>query len=243
MGAIPLSTFVLVHGAYHGAWCWHEVIPELEARGHDVIVFDLPAHGIDTTPIGDVSFEGYVDRVCRAVRKPDEPVILVGHSMSGMVTTQAAERCPDEIEALVYLTAYLPSDGESMIDQRVEGSLISRSFVVDEARGVGVIDDETLEELFYGDCSESDVALARALLRPEPLEPLSTPVSVSESGFGGVPRVYVRCENDRAITIEQQRAMVADQGTDAAVTLQASHSPFLSAPVETADALTAATGL
>jgi pimeloyl-ACP methyl ester carboxylesterase len=238
-----LSTFVLVHGAYHGAWCWHKVAPELEARGHDVITFDLPAHGVDTTPVGDVSFEGYVDRVCRAVRKPDEPVILVGHSMAGMVITQAAERCPEAIECLVYLTAYLPSDGESMIDQRVEGSLISRSFVVDEARGVGVIDDDKLEELFYADCSGSDIALARALLRPEPIEPLSVPVSVSDSGFGRVSRVYVRCESDRAITIEQQRAMIADRGADAVVTLQASHSPFLSMPTETAEALTAATEL
>lgn len=235
-----MSTFVLVHGAYHGAWCWHKVASELEARGHDVFAFDLPAHGVDTTPIQDVSFEEYVDRVCRAVSKPDEAVILVGHSMAGMVITQAAERCPGEIESLVYLTAYLPPDDESMIDQRVEGSLISRSFVVDESRGVGVIAKDKLEELFYADCSESDIALARALLRPEPLEPLSAPVSLSEAGFGSVRRVYVQCENDQAITIDQQRAMIADRSADAVVTLQASHSPFLSIPTETAETLTAA---
>lgn len=235
-----MSTFVLVHGAYHGAWCWHKVVPELEAHGHDVVAFDLPAHGIDMIPFGDVSFENYVGRVCEAVRTPDESVTLVGHSMAGMVITQVAERCPDEIGTLVYLTAYLPPDDESMIDQRVEGSLISESFVVDEARGVGVIADDKLEGLFYADCSASDVALARALVRPEPLEPLSAPVSISEGRFETVRRVYVRCGNDRAITIEQQRAMIEDRGCDLTLTLPASHSPFLSMPIETAETLIAA---
>lgn len=234
-----MSTFVLVHGAYHGAWCWHKLTPELEARGHDVITFDLPAHGTDTTPVGEVSFGDYTDRIQTAIEAVEEPVVLVGHSMAGMVITQAAERCPGEIDTLVYLTAYLPPDDESMIDQRVEGSLISRSFTVDEKRGVGIVDSDRIEELFYADCSDSDVALARSLLRPEPLEPLSVPVSITPERFGSLPRVYVCCADDRAITIEQQRRMIDDRGTDATIRLETSHSPFLSAPAETAKALVA----
>ena len=239
-GAIRVSTFVLVHGAYHGAWCWYKVESVLESRGHDVLTFDLPAHGVDRTPIGDVSFEDYVERVCDAVRQPDEPVTLVGHSMAGMVITQAAERHPEEIDTLAYLTAYLPPDDESMIDQRVEGSLISRSFIIDETRGVGVIARDRLEELFYADCPTSDVALARSLVRPEPLEPLSEPVSISDERFGNVRRVYIECEDDRAITVEQQRRMIEDRGCDRELTLTASHSPFLSVPVKTVEALTTA---
>lgn len=235
-----MSTFVLIHGAYHGAWCWYKVASELESRGHEVVAFDLPAHGIDTTSAGDVTFEDYVDSVCEMIHKQDDPVTLVGHSMSGMVIAQAAERCPGGIDTLVYLTAYLPADGESMIDQRVEGSLISRSFAVDEDRGVGRVTDNRLEELFYADCSASDVALARSLVRPEPIEPLSVPVSISEEGFGSVRRVFIRCEDDRAITLEQQRRMIDDRGCDLELTLDASHSPFLSIPTATADALTTA---
>ena len=232
-----MSTFVLVHGAYHGAWCWYEVETELESRGHDVVTFDLPAHGIDTTPVDEVAFDDYVDAVCDAIAERDESVVLVGHSMSGMVVTQAAERCPETIDTLVYLTAYLPADGESMLDQRVEGSFISQNFAVDEDRGVGSIASDALEELFYADCSPSDVTLARSLVREEPIEPLATPVDVSEERFGSVRRVYVRCEDDRAITAEQQRRMIADRGCDAVLTLEASHSPFLAIPAETADAI------
>jgi pimeloyl-ACP methyl ester carboxylesterase len=235
-----MTTFVLVHGAYHGAWCWHKVVPELEARGHDVVAFDLPAHGIDMIPFRDVSFEDYVERVCEAVRTPEGPVTLVGHSMAGMVIAKVAERWPDGIGTVVYLTAYRPPGDESMIDQGVEGSLISEGFVVGEARGVGVIADDKLKGLFYASCSASDVALARALVRPEPLEPPSAPVSISEDRFETVRRVYVRCENDRAITTEQQRAMIEDRGCDLTLTLPASHSPFLSMPTETAETLIAA---
>lgn len=235
-----MSTYVLVHGAYHGAWCWHKVKPELEARGHEVVTFDLPAHGVDVTPVSDVTFDGYVTRVCDAIDARDGPVVLVGHSMAGMVVTGAAERRPDAIETLVYLTAYLPADGESMLDQRVEGSLISRNFTVDEERGVGVVAEDVLDELFYADCSASDRALARSLIRPEPIEPLSTPVTITEDRFERVRRVYVHCENDRGITPDQQRTMCEERGCDDELTLEASHSPFLAIPEETADALEAA---
>ena len=154
---VAVSTFCLIHGAYHGAWCWHEVTTELRARGHDVVAPDLPAHGVDTTPPTETTLSGYVEAVHEAIDGREGPVVLVGHSMAGMVITEFAERYPDAVERLVYLTAYLPADGESMVDQRVEGSLISRHFSVDEQRGVGTIDDDALEELFYADWSAEKI--------------------------------------------------------------------------------------
>jgi len=232
-----MSAFVLVHGAYHGAWCWYRLRPELESRGHEVVTFDLPAHGIDETPYGEVTLDGYVDRVCEALDEPDEPPVLVGHSMAGMLITAAAERVPSEIDALVYLTAYLPGDGESMLDQRSEASLVTQHFEVDEERGVGWVPDEWLDEAFYADCSAEDHALARSLVRPEPIEPISTPVTATEERFGSVHRVYVGCTEDRAITPAQQGAAVEAHGVDLELTLEASHSPFLSMPGATADVL------
>lgn len=235
-----MSTFVLVHGAYHGAWCWFEVVPELESRGHTVLTFDLPGHGVDTTPISEVTFEDYVDRVIRAIDDQEGPVVLVGHSMSGMVISQVAERRPNDVETLVYLTAYIPSDGESMLDQRVAGSLIAEHFHVDEDRGVGAVDPSALETLFYEDCSPRHLALASALVRAEPIEPLSTPVSLSADRFEEVPRVFLVCENDRTITPDHQQRMIENRGCDAVIRLDSSHSPFLSMPGRTAEALESA---
>jgi pimeloyl-ACP methyl ester carboxylesterase len=237
-----MSTFVLVHGAYHGAWCWYRLRPELEARDHEVVTFDLPAHGIDGTSYGEATLEGYVDRVCEALEEPDDPPTLVGHSMAGMPITAAAERVPSRIDTLVYLTAYLPGDGESMLDQRNEASLVTRHFETDEERGVGWVPDEWLDEAFYADCGPEERALARSLVRPEPLDPISTPVEATEERFGSVRRAYVGCTEDRAITRQQQEAMLEEHGVDRELTLEASHSPFLSMPEATADALETAAG-
>jgi pimeloyl-ACP methyl ester carboxylesterase len=231
------ETFVLVHGAYHGAWCWYRLRPELESRGHEVVTFDLPAHGIDTTPYSEASLDGYVDRVCEALDEADGPPVLVGHSMAGMLITAAAERVPSMVDTLVYLTAYLPGDGESMLDQRSEASLVTQHFEVDEERGVGWVPDEWLDEAFYADCGPEDRTLARSLVRPEPIDPISTPVTATDERFGSVRRVYVGCTEDRAITREQQEAMLEERGVDLERTLEASHSPFLSVPGATADAL------
>lgn len=231
-----MSTFVLVHGAYHGAWCWYKLRPELESRGHEVVTFDLPAHGIDEMPYKEASMEAYVDRICEALEGHEAP-ILVGHSMAGMPITAAAERDPSKIDTLVYLTAYLPGDGETMLDQRSEASVVTQHFEVDEERGVGWVPEEWLDEAFYADCGAEDRALARSLVRPEPLDPISTPVTATDERFGSVRRVYIGCTADRAITREQQETMLEERGADLELTLEASHSPFFSMPEETADAL------
>ncbi len=100
-----MSTFVLVHGAWHGAWCWEKVVPLLQEAGHGVVVPDLPGHGEDGMPISELSMRGYADRVIRTVDEQPEPVVLVGHSMGGIVVSLVAEARPDRLKKLVYLRA------------------------------------------------------------------------------------------------------------------------------------------
>src|SRR3954470_15258522 len=111
-----MSTFVLVHGAWHGAWCWWKVVSLLARDGHTAVAPDLPGHGEDRTPPSDVSFASYTRRICEAMDAAGEPVILVGHSMAGAVISQAAENRPEKVLFLVYLCAYLVRDGESLRD-------------------------------------------------------------------------------------------------------------------------------
>lgn len=91
-----MSTYVLVHGAWHGAWCWKYVIPILENEGHNVIALDLPGHGEDKTPIPEITFDAYAKRVCKILDEQSEPVVLVGHSMGGAVISQVAEYLPSK---------------------------------------------------------------------------------------------------------------------------------------------------
>jgi pimeloyl-ACP methyl ester carboxylesterase len=105
-----VNTYVLVHGSWHGSWCWKKVVPLLRHRGHRVVAVDLPGHGEDHTPVANITLESYVDTILERVHAEahGKPVTLVAHSMGGIAVTQAAERCPEALRRLVYVSAFLP---------------------------------------------------------------------------------------------------------------------------------------
>ncbi|GIT02304.1 MAG: hypothetical protein CM1200mP27_09290 [Chloroflexota bacterium] len=111
-----MTTFVLVHGASHGSWCWDKVVPLLAAQGHEAIAVDLPGntYGEFDIPVGEVTLQSYVNHVCKVLDGLDEPAVLVGHSLGGLTITQSAEWRPDKVSTLVYLTALLLEDGQAM---------------------------------------------------------------------------------------------------------------------------------
>jgi pimeloyl-ACP methyl ester carboxylesterase len=109
-----MARFVLVHGAFGGAWCWEPVTGQLEAVGHTVEALDLPGSGDDETPVADVTLDAYADRVCAAPAERAEPAVLVGYSMGGVVITQATQQCDECIASLVFVCAFMPSNGQSL---------------------------------------------------------------------------------------------------------------------------------
>src|SRR5262245_46469894 len=229
-----MSTFLLIHGAWHGAWCWYKVIPRLETLGHKVVAPDLHSLGRDKTPANRVSLPMWRDLVCDLLDAQPEPVILVGHSRGGIVVTDVAEHRPEKIQTLVYLTAFLPRDGESLFDLAPQaiGSEIAPNMVMSEDKSSSTIPDHALRSGFYGECSDEDVALARLLLQPEPTLPLATPVHVTPANYGRVPRVYIECLRDRAITHVLQKQMYSATQCRQVLTLDTDHSPFFSRPDE-----------
>ena len=102
-----MSTFVLIHGAWHGGWAWNNVAALLRTEGHTGHTPDLPGHGSDQTAVGEVTLQAYVDRVTAVIDSCPEPVVLAGHSMGGVVISQTAEQRPQRICALVYVCAFL----------------------------------------------------------------------------------------------------------------------------------------
>src|ERR1700742_2743315 len=130
-----MATFLLIHGAMGGAWCWDRVIGGLEAAGHRASAIDLPGQGADTTPLPEITLYRYAEKVCDALDGMDGPVLLTGHSMGGMVITQAASQRPDKLAGLVSGPASLPEPGESLIKitQRPEaaGDSVQANIVVD----------------------------------------------------------------------------------------------------------------
>jgi pimeloyl-ACP methyl ester carboxylesterase len=230
-----MSTFLLVHGAWHGAWCWYKLVPLLEKGGHTVLVPDLPSLGRDRTPVNRVSLATWRDFVCDIVDRAPEPVILVGHSRGGIVLNEVAEHRPERIRTLVYLTAFLLRDGECLFDLAAHpDSLVPPNMVMSDDKSSSTMRDDALRETFYGECSDDDIALARLCLQPEPTVPLATPVRVTDGKYGTVPRVYVECLRDKAMPVSLQRKMHAATPCQQILSLDTDHSPFFSRPDELA---------
>lgn len=231
-----MSTYVLIHGAWHGSWCWDKVVPLLRREGHKVEAPDLPGHGRDKTPIPEISLQAYADRVCQILDAQSEPVILVGHSMGGVVITQTAEYRPEKIKTLVCLSAFLLQDGEFLL-QLAGGdteALVLPNLIMAEDQSYAMVRDERIKEAFYGDCSDEDVTRAKSLLVPQAAAPFATPVNTSEEKFGRVRRVYISCLRDKAITPALQEKMYKALPCEKVIFMDTSHSPFFSAPKELA---------
>ncbi len=236
-----MSTYVLVHGAYHGGWCFEKVVPLLEAKGHKVIAVDLPGHGDNMVPIGEVSLAAYVDHVCSIVESQADPVILLGHSLGGMTITQVAERLPNRIAWVAYLTAMMPKNGQNRTDlAEHEGPEDMAGKRVLSEDGLSVtMPRAIIPPTFYAQCPAEDVERAIARLVPQAVEPFQQQARTTPDNFGTVKRAYIECLRDNAIPIAMQRAMIAAQPCDRVFTIDTDHSPFYSAPEELATYLLA----
>lgn len=230
--------FVLVHGAWSGQYAWAEITPLLEQAGHRVVAFDLPGHGDDTTPLEQLTLDRYVAATISRIEAEPGRVVLVGHSMAGMIISQVAERIPDRIEQLVYVCAYLPQDGQSAFDFSDPDSLLPPNLVIAADQRTATIKPEAIVPIFAADCPVAIQRLVVERHRPEPLAPFQAKVALTDARFGAVPKCYIETLNDVGISTKLQRQMLVTNGTVAHVTaLDSGHCPFFARPQELADIL------
>jgi pimeloyl-ACP methyl ester carboxylesterase len=209
------ATVVLVHGAWHGAWCWDEVVSRLGGDGVPVVAVDLPS----VVSGGDL----YDD--ARAVREvldatPGDKVV-VGHSYGGIVITEAAAGA-EGVRHLVYLTAFMLDEGESLL-ATVGGE--RPPWITLTPDGEGMIANDG-ERVFYNTSPPEAASAADARLRPHTTAAFEQPVR--SVAWRDVPSTYVICDEDNAIPVPAQEAMSARAG--ATHRLASDHSPFLTDP-------------
>jgi pimeloyl-ACP methyl ester carboxylesterase len=232
----------LIHGAWHGAWCWDKVVPLLEQKGHSAVAVDLPAHGEDLTAISTITLQMYADKICEVIGQQQEPVILVGHSLGGISITQAAEQCPSNIRKLVYLSGFLLPNGVARLGYGadIEGSLIDAHKEMSIDKTSVSFKPAGIKETFYHDCRIEDIAKATTLIKPEPIAGIVTPVNYTAERFGRLPRVYIECLQDRAVLPALQKRMYTETPVERVFSMNTSHSPFFSAAGELVDYLISA---
>jgi pimeloyl-ACP methyl ester carboxylesterase len=234
-----MKTFILIHGSWHSSWNWHRVIPILEQQGHKAIAIDLPGMGRDKTPINEVRMASTVEKICKLIDSIDGKVILVGHSKNGIMISQAAEARPDKIEKLVYLAAYLIPNGKTQKEYSMQDTqgVLKPYVTMHEQLNAHTLQSEIYKEGLYADCDENITQLAKLLLSHEPLESAITPLRLTEEKFGSVPRFYIECTEDKAVTPFIQRKMYTETPCKKVYSLPTSHSPFFSKPQELCDIL------
>jgi hypothetical protein len=161
--------------------------------------------------------------------------------MGGVVIAHAATRCRHRIASLVYVTAFVPHDGQSLVDlarlPEAAGEEVPVEVAVEDGAPVVVMPDDVARWAVYGECTEEQAAWAIARRRPQAIAPFTAPAALDDSALRRLRRAYVTCSEDRRIPSALQRRMIADDGIERVVDLRADHSPFLSATAELVAAL------
>jgi pimeloyl-ACP methyl ester carboxylesterase len=228
-----MATFALVHGAWHGAWCWERLTPLLQRAGHDVVAMDLPSED------GTATFDTYADVVCAALDGHDD-IVLVGHSYNGNTIPLVAARRP--IRHLVYLCAMVPDIGRSVFDQMSDELEMLNPAAYEQ--GLSEPDEQLRQvwtdldlacAMFYGDCDEPTTKAAIDRLRPQSAYPALQPFSLTE--FPAVPTTYVVCSDDQILRPEWSRHTARERLGADLIELPGDHSPFYSRPAVLVDVL------
>ncbi len=228
-----MAHFVMIHGAWHGGWCFDGLRPIMEPLGHAITAPDLPGMGGNAAELAAVTLAGWTDFVSEVCYASPEPVILCGHSRGGIVISEVAERIPGKIKALVYICAMMLPSGMSRLSWRELASPNPDFVAIQKPRedGLGLnVDIEAAAPVFAQLSPPHLVKDALARLVTEPDRPRNTALSLSPERYGKVPRHYIECLHDRTIPLADQRKMQELSPGTIAHQLDADHSPYLSAP-------------
>jgi pimeloyl-ACP methyl ester carboxylesterase len=235
--------FVLVHGAWHGPWCWDKLVPLLREQGHQVSAVDLQGG----TPMEQRSLDSYARRVVEALDAHGGPAVLVGHSSGALCASQAAEDRPDRVRSLVFLSAFVALNGEAHRnlvgadpDQKLSPVLrvdFRPGTKIPAQTRLDVANPQAVKLALYNDCSDADARAAIARLVAEPAAPSAQPLRLTPERFGRIDKIYVHCRLDNAISLGRQRQFAAKWPLRRSFTLESGHSPFLSMPAQLAQML------
>ncbi len=226
-----MTHFLLIHGSWHGAWCWHKVTPRLKELGHSVVVPDLLGRGRNKRLSQFISLEAMVRDVGRKLRK-DQKTTIVVHSRYGILASALSEVFPNQIERVVYLASYMIPDQKRAAHyfRADKASVLSPYVTINKIGFWDELHPDIYREGLYHDCSDEDHMLANSLLCREPLRPALAKLNLSEERYGTVPRAYIRLTEDRAVSLRIQDSCINEVGADRVESIQASHSAYFSKP-------------
>jgi pimeloyl-ACP methyl ester carboxylesterase len=239
------NAFVLVHPAWHGAWCWKKLVPFLQRAGHDVITPSLTGLGERSHLLNrEIGLETHVTDVVNALTYSDlSNVVLVGHSASGAVITAVADEIPERIAHVIYLDAFVPEDGQGVIDLIApERRQVLEGLVRTEGDGwllprFAPPPWETIVRDLWGVHDEDDLRWMVSRLGPTPFKHFTDPVRRSNPSAEMLRRSYIRCLKFPNPRFDRHAEMARGNALWSYRELSAPHHVFVTMPNETAQLL------
>jgi pimeloyl-ACP methyl ester carboxylesterase len=232
--------FLLVHGSFHGAWCWDHLVGLLDRHGHRVVAPNLPGSGDDTAPPENANLWSYATRIAAVIDNLSGPVVLVGHSMGGIVASQVAEWRPQRLAATVYVNGLMFRSNEGLVSfldaQQHLGveDLVLKNMKISHDGQTASFPGEAAGDVIYNACTPDLAQWATDRLRDQRMQVYQDRLRLTPQRYGSVRRFYVEGLQDRAVSIVYQRAMIENTPCERIFTLDSDHSPFLSMPDELA---------
>lgn len=239
-----MMTFVLIHGAWHGGWCWNKVAPLLRRAGTDVHTPTLTglgdrAHLSDHLDPASINLDLHIRDVVRLLEYEDlQMVILVGHAYAGMVITGVAEACPERLQHLVYVNGVVPKDGEAMVDQLeiVRGPEFTRwirEFL--DSGDPFLPPPATPEEVGrrWGISDPGDLAWVGARVTPHPAASFAQPIRLGSTSANLVPSSFIG-SSEAGFDLVAERVKAAGWRT---YHIDSGHDPMITNPEELAEIL------
>ena len=195
------ETFVLIHGAWHGAWCWTGVMAELERMGHRAYALDLPGRWSHPMPHAQVNRHVWVDAVVKFIADRDlHHVVLAGHSMGGLTITGVALKIPQRLKRIIYVTALVPPEEGTLADEFPTILTPAMAAAMQQLDGgiSATLEAGYLRSNFIQDASRDLQDFVAAAMVPEAMLPINDPVPMKEFHALGLRTSDIICEDDQA---------------------------------------------
>lgn len=231
-----MANYLLIHGAMRGAWLWDKLMPLLMKEGGNPIAYDLPGHGDRKDEGAFVKMSDYINDVVDFIRKENlRDLVLVGHSMSGIVISKVAEEVPERVKHLVYLAAVVPQSGDALIDLLTKERRDTLSRLHGKVKEIfGTLDQ--LRPMYFTDLEGEEKEFYLRQLTPQPLAAFFEKVEFKQFPKIDIPKTYVLGLKDMSLPPELTRGFAERLGVTP-VEIDAGHDLMVSRPVEVAKVL------
>ena len=224
----PSRTYVLVHGGFHGGWCWRDVATRLRARGHAVYTPTQTGCGERSHLLSKaITLATFVDDIANVIKWEDlDDVVLVGHSFGGSAISGVADRMPERIRQLIYLDAVIIEGGQTVFGFFDREVVAARTKAAQASGGLSI---EPPPPSAFGILDEAQARFVQAHLTSHPLSTYTSPLNLAHPVTNGVPAVYVQCTDPVFASLQPARDWVKANGMKT-VEIHTGHDAMITAP-------------